>query len=145
MHARFLCLLLALALVSHVAAGAEVAAPFATVTGPARPTHAVIPASGGNPTQVTLADNTNRTPSTTRATMVTVTLDWNTVPANTLRNYIVTVGTIAFSQVTIFNADAVAAARLGAAIAFLVPPNTAYKVDVDNATNLTMTAQEVQL
>lgn len=104
--------------------------------------HPANPIVSGDPSNTTLTNNTNRTPSTTRPVFVTVVCDWNTIAAATGSTVGVTVGGTLFGTDAVFNTDAVTARRLGLSISFWVPANTAYKVNCSSMANLTITATE---
>lgn len=94
----------------------------------------------------TIADNTDRTPSTTRDTHVIVICDFNTMAAGVVALITPTVGGVAHSApYAAHNMFTVAAARITVQFCLFVPRNMAYKVDSDNTTNLTIRIQETLL
>lgn len=104
--------------------------------------HPLVPVITGDPTNVTLTDNVTRTPSTTRPTFVTVVVKWDTLPAGGAVTIAVTVGATTLGTIGIFNAEPVNGRLMSKSVSFWVPANTAYKVDVSDATNATITATE---
>lgn len=103
-------------------------------------------APAADPTTTTLTNNTNRTPSVTRPTHVTITVDYNTLAASTGRTCDVTVGAAtAVPAVYVWNGSATTAQRMVQAYATFVEKNTAYKINCSSATNLTLTAVESPL
>lgn len=103
-------------------------------------------APGADPAPTTLTNNTNRTPSVTRPTLVTITVDYNTLAAATARTCDVTNGAAAaVAAVYVWNGSAVSAARVVQSYTTIVKKNTAYKINCSSATNLTLTAIESAL
>lgn len=100
----------------------------------------------GDPAHTALTSGAGRTPSATRATLVTVVADWNTIAAATSRNAALVVGGAAsVVVVAVHNADAVTARRHAGSFSFICPANTEYTVTASSATNLTLTAMEQAL
>lgn len=101
---------------------------------------------GADPSPTTLTNNTNRTPSVTRPTLVTITINYNTLAAATARTCDVTNGAAtAVAAVYMWNGSAVTAAQMVESYTTMVKKNTAYKINCSSATNLTLTAIESTL
>ena len=92
-------------------------------------------------TEVALVDNTNRTPSTTRPVLVFI-LVYGTIQQSGSGTAIATVGATVYDTATTRNYDAVSLQASTLSLCFIVPANTAYKVDWNGGGSLAGIAYE---